>query len=70
MILASPVNWSIPTLPYLPLVTEREKIINYDIDHIVSTNIKSNKVNDCIGNELKFDCFNSLSNKNVSVPYL
>ena len=29
------------------------------MDHVVSTNIKSNHVNDFIGNELKFDSINS-----------
>ena len=35
------------------------------MDHIVSTNIKSNKLNGAINNELKFDIRNSLANNLV-----
>ena len=38
------------------------------MDHIVSTNIKTNQVDDAVDNELKFDGINSLSNNYVQDP--
>ena len=36
------------------------------LDHVVSTNIKTNQVNYAIENELKFDIINSLANNPVN----
>ena len=44
------VPQTILTLPSRLLVTEREKIKINDLDHVVSTNRKSNQVNDTIDN--------------------
>ena len=38
------------------------------MDHLVITNIKSNKVKDVVDNELKFDSRNSLFNNPVKEP--
>ena len=46
---------------------EGEKKNNY-LDHIVSTNIKSNQVNEVIYNEVKFYSRNSLANNTVNYP--
>ena len=62
------VSWTISNFPPRPLVTEREKRkINY-LDHIVSTDIKSNQVNEVIYNEVKFYSRNSLANNTVNYP--
>ena len=39
-----------------------------NLDQIMSTNKKSNKVNEVIGNEMKFDGINSLANNPVKYP--
>ena len=56
---------------------EVEKTLKREINklyQVVSTNIKSSKLNDVIENELKFDSVNSLANNDVNntlpIPYL
>ena len=55
-------------LPYFPLLAERKKIEITDLGHLVSTNIKSDNVNDIIENELKFDIGNILANNPKKDP--